>query len=202
MAKLIHEAHRIIAKRNIPLSILIPAEDWLYDFYKKYGYEQVFAQDSKLIPLKEIIDQYPNIIEAYKTFDSLFRFKNFCVQKTKMDFEAIVEEYKSDGLPPKTNLSGMARIINVSGVLKLYAKDNLSKQFRLKVSDRQTGDSSAYYINRGKVELILNSDVNFDIEIDIRLLCRLLFGYRITDLDPAFQAFFEEHHPVMNLMLE
>lgn len=202
MAKLIHEAHRIIAERNIPLSILIPAEDWLYGFYEKYGYEKVFERNSESIPLKEIINQYPDQRQAYEAFDLLFRYKDFCVQKSEIDFSAIVEEYKADDFPQKTNLSGMACIVDLYEVLKLYAKDNLSKQFRLKVNNSQMGDVSTYYINKGVVELILSSEGNFDIEVDTRTLCRLLFGYRIEELDSAFHAFFEEHHPIMNLMLE
>ncbi|MFV0420418.1 MAG: GNAT family N-acetyltransferase [Dysgonomonas sp.] len=200
MAKLINEAHHIIAQRNIHLSILIPAEDWLYGFYEKYGYEQVFERDDRLIPLKEIIDQYSGIGEAYKAFNSLFCDKDFCVQKNEKDFEAIVEEYKSDGFPPKTNLSGMACIIDVYEGLRLYAKDNLSKQFRLKVNDSRTGASSIYYINKGNVELV--QDLSFDIETNTHLLCRLLFGYRLSELDSKLSIFFEEHQPIMNLMLE
>jgi len=202
MAELIHEAHKIIKKRNILLAILIPAEDWLYGFYEKYDYEQVFESDDVLIPLKEIIDTYPDVEEAYEAFDSLFRYKDFCVQKSKDDFNAIIEEYKSDGCPPKTNLSGMAHIIDVWGLLKLYAKDNLSKQFRLKVNDTLANKSPVYYIDRGKVELVLSSDIDFDIEVDKRFLCRLLFGFKIQKLDNIYRKMFDEHSPVMNLMLE
>lgn len=200
MAKLIHKAHEIIVSRNILLAILIPAEDWLYGFYEKYGYEQVFEKDEELIPLKEIIDTYSDDKEAYEVFDPLFRYRDFCVQKTDEDFKAIVEDYIGDGFPPKTNLSGMARVMDVWGLLKLYAKDKLLKQFRLKVTDN--GESSVYYIDNGKVELVLTSDISFDIEVDIRLLCRLLFGYRTNELDSRYKALFEQHHPVMNLMLE
>lgn len=202
MAKLIHEAHKVIAKRNISLAILIPAEDWLYRFYEKYGYEQVFENDKDPIPLREIIEEYSNTEEAYFAFDSLFRYKNFCVQKSEADFKAIVEEYILDGCPPKMNLSGMASIIDVWQVLKLYAKDNLSKNFRLKVNDYNKKNASVYYIDKGRVELILNTDVDYDIEVDTRLLCRLLFGYHIKELGSLYKPFFEEHHPIMNLMLE
>lgn len=202
MSKLIKEAHRVIAERNVPLAILIPAEDWLYGFYERYGYQQVFECDDDRIPLQQIIEEYSDKKEAYRRFDSLFRYRDFCVQKTGADFDVIVEEYKSDGFPPKTNLSGMARIINIWALLNLYAKDNLSKQFRLKINDTINDSASIYYINNGRVELVLNSDEGFDIETDVRLLCRLLFGYRMQELSNSYRQFFDEHHPVMNLMLE
>lgn len=203
MRQLIHEAHKVIANRGIPLSILIPAEDWLYGFYEKYDYEQVFQADNNIIPLKEIIDTYTDEDEAYEAFDSLFRYKDFCVQKDKEDFKAIIADYKLDNFPPKANLSGMAYIIDTWSLLRLYAKDNLSKEFRLRIKDDLSGKSTIYYIEKGKVELILgSSNTEYDIEVDKRLLCRLLFGVKTKELNPGMSGLFDEHYPIMNLMLE
>lgn len=201
MAQLIHKAHEVILQRNIPLAILIPAEDWLYGFYEKYGYEQVFEKDDNPIPLKEIIDAYPGEKVAYKEFDSLFRSINFCVQKTESDFRAIKEDFIAENCPVKTNLSGMSRIIDAWTLLTLYAKDNLMQHFRIKVND-DTGESFIYLINRGEVELIVESDEKADLEVDIRLLCRLLFGFRLEETDRKYHQFFGNHNPIMNLMLE
>lgn len=203
MTQLIYKAHEIIANRNIPLAILIPAEDWLYGFYEKYDYEQVFEKDEELIPLKEILDMDTEFDEAYQIFDKLFRFRDFCVQKNENDFKAISEEYKLDGYPEKTNLSGMARVIDIWTLLDLYAKDNLSKRFRIKISDGATNKKPiVYLIDKGSVELILGPAPRFDIEVDRRLLCRLLFGYKTKELETRYQSFFDEHQPMMNLMLE
>lgn len=202
MEQLIHEAHKVIADRGIPLSILIPAEDWLYGFYEKYDYEQVFQKDNDIIPLKDILCTYTNEDEAYEAYDSLFRYKDFCVQKSKEDFRAIIADYRLDNYPPKANLSGMAHIIDIWSLLKLYAKDNLSKEFRLKIKDDLSGESITYRIERGQVELILSPGANYDIEVDKRLLCRLLFGFRTKELSSAMSGLFDEHYPIMNLMLE
>lgn len=202
MTQLIHEAHRIIASRNIPLSILIPAEESLYDYYRRFNYEQTFRGDNEIIPLKGIIDTYPDRDDAYREFDSLFRYKDFCVQKSKTDFLSIVEDFILDDYPDKTNLSGMARISDAWLLLKLYAEDNLQKKFKIKISDTTTGKSSTYDIKRGKVELILGSNLGSDIEVDYRLLCRLLFGFNIEELDLKYTNLFDKHHPTMNLMLE
>jgi len=202
MAKLIHRAHEIIAQRNIPLAILIPAEDWLYGFYEKYGYEQVFEKNDNPISLREIIDTYHDEKEAYKEFDSLFRPLDFCVQKTESDFRAIKEDFIAENYPVKTNLSGMARVIDTWTLLSLYAKDNLMQKFRIKVNDGEDGKSPVYLIDRGKAELVLKSGEKADLEVDIRLLCRLLFGFRLDEVDSRYHPFFESHYPVMNLMLE
>lgn len=204
MAQLIHKAHRILFERDIPLSILIPAEEWLYGFYEKYGYTQVFDKGDELIPLKQILDTYPNDIpKAYQAFNEIFRFRDFCVQKNLKDFEAITEEYKLDGYPEKKNLAGMARIIDIWALLDLYAKDNLSKKFSIKVTDDLSGKGfHSFLINRGEVDVILKTDIPFNIETDIQLLCRLLFGYKTKELEKKYQIFFDEHQPEMNLMLE
>ena len=202
MAQLIYKAHEILVERKIPLAILIPAEDWLYGFYEKYGYEQVFEQDDEEIPLKDILDKYPNIDEAYNEFDSLFRYRDFCIQKTKDDFKAIVEDFRLDNYPPKTNLSGMARIIDIWTLLDLYAKQNLSHAYRLKITGHISGKDVIYAVDRGMIELIMGSDPEYDFEVDIRQLCRLLFGYKVSDLNISCKAYFDEHSPVMNFMLE
>jgi len=202
MGQLICEAHKIIIQRNIPLAILIPAEDWLYGFYEKYGYVKVFERDDNPIPIKDIIETYPDEKEAYQEFDSLFRPLDFCVQKKETDFKAIIEDYFAEGCPVKTNLSGMARITDVWTLLSLYAKNNLSQKFRIKIINNFSNKSFLYYVNKGKVELILGTNIGFDIEVDFTLLCRLLFGFKLEEINNTYLSFFRSHYPIMNLMLE
>lgn len=202
MGQLIHEAHRIITQRNIPLAILIPAEEWLYGYYGKFGYEQVFESDDTSIPLRQIIDAFPDEKGAYAEFDLMFRPLDLCVQKTETDFVAIKEDYISENCPVKTNLSGMARVIDVSALLGLYAKGNLSQSFTIKVTDSEIGESKAYFVDKGEVGRILKADRPFDMEVDTKLLCRLLFGFNVSETNTKFHSFFREHHPIMNLMLE
>lgn len=172
MDQLIRKAHHVIEERGIPLSILVPAEDWLYGFYEKYGYEKVFEKGEKaLYPLKKILETHPDIADAYKAYDELFRNKDFCVQKTFMDFKAIVEEQIVDGFPEKYDIAGMARVMDVQFLLSLWAKRNPDADKEMEVND-------------------------------IRFLCRLLFGYRTNELDEPFRSLFPLHHPVMNQMLE
>ena len=38
MAALIEKAHEVMRERNIALSFLVPALEWLFTFYEKYGY--------------------------------------------------------------------------------------------------------------------------------------------------------------------
>lgn len=125
MDQLIHKAHSVIAGRRIPLSILVPADDWLYGFYEKYGYETVFEKGTvPLYPLKKILEDNPDINEAYKVYDASFRNKDFCVQKTFTDFKAIVEEQIADGFPEKYNIAGMARVMDADYLYGLYLQEH------------------------------------------------------------------------------
>lgn len=195
MEQLIHRSHDVMKERNISLAVLIPGEDWLYGFYEKYGYSQVFEKDDNPIPLKELITENSDIDKAYEAFDKLYNTSDFCIRKTKADFETIVEDYKiEDCTTIKTNLSGMARVIDAFALLSLYAENNVEKAFALKL------EQNVYSVGNGKVEI--SQDAPYDIEVDIALLCRLLFGFKIHELDPVYQLYFSEHNPVMNLMLE
>jgi predicted acetyltransferase len=194
MAQLINKAHQILEERKIPLAILIPAEDRLFRFYEKFDYEQVFDESEKPIyPLDRILKENQDIESAYSFFDSLYRDKDFCVQKSFGDFETIVEEYINDGSPEKYNLAGMARVIDEEFLLKLYTKKNSSLKIRLKV------EGQTYLLNNGIVEKTQESP---DMEVNRRMLCRLLFGYKTNKLGKPLRSLFADHHSVMNLMLE
>ncbi len=194
MAQLINEAHKTLKERGILLAILIPAEDSLFRYYERFDYEQVFDKSEEPIPsLDKILAESPNLESAYSFFDSLYRHKDFCVQKSFSDFKTIIEEYKNDGSPEKYNLAGMARIIDNMYLLKLFAIKNPSLYIHIKTEEQ------IYLIDNGTIR---KTEEDPDIEINRRMLCRLLFGYKTNELDKPLQTWFAEHHSVMNLMLE
>lgn len=195
MEQLIFKAHEILKQRNIPLAILVPAEEWLFDFYRKYGYEQVFEQGKKSIPsLKNILDIHSDIAAAYEAYNSLYIGKDFCVQKSFDDFKAIVEDQRIDGFPDKTNIAGMARIMDEAFLLNLYAEKNNKTEFTLKIGN------SIFDISNGSVMQIKNLEP--DVDVDVRMLCRLLFGYKTDELGEPFKSLFPIQHTIMNQMLE
>ena len=53
MRRLLIDSFKEMEHRQIPLSILIPAEPWLYGFYEKSGYATVFAYNQQVYPPKE-----------------------------------------------------------------------------------------------------------------------------------------------------
>jgi len=194
MAQLIYTSHECMKKRAIPLSILVPAEKWLFGFYEKYGYEQVFDGNDTTVPLQKILDNAADLNTAYKIFDEQIQNHDFYVQKDFEDFKIIVDEYEIDGCPTKYNLSAMACIINEDYLLDIY--NNQTSYHGLPAIVKETGN-----LNR-PVYIIKNGQNTINIGSDKRLLCRLLFGYKISKLEPPFSTLFTEHHPVINLMLE
>ncbi|NDV45439.1 GNAT family N-acetyltransferase [Paludibacter sp. 221] len=203
MGKLLSEAFGAMRKKHIPLSILIPAEDWLYGYYARYGYAAVFEKDEEFIPLKEIISASGgNMDKAYLQFDSLFRNKDFCVQKTKTDFTAIVKDAELDGFPPKSDLSGMARVIDAEKLIGMYAKGYRGNPFSFELQDSAIPDNNGVFHIEGNGLMKFDKGAQFDEKLTVRQLCRLLFGFHLEQLSGDIVTHFQPHSPCMNLMLE
>jgi predicted acetyltransferase len=198
MKALLAAAHEVMRERSVPLSLLVPATDRLYGFYESCGYEMVFDRVGEPICLDGVLSLYRTDAKAaYTHFNEEYQQQDFCVLKTEEDFTAIMEEYALSGATPKYNLDGMAHIIDAEKLLQAYARANSSEAFFLKIS----GCGDIYKIGRGNVTPVKISATPV-VEVDNRLLARLLFGYRLQELPPKYLQHFGEHHPIMNLMLE
>ena len=193
MEQLIMSSHEVMCERKIPLSVLVPAEEWLFGFYEKYGYEKVFEKDNKPIPLEEILNNGKTIEEQYVCFDKCQQH-DFYVQKSLADFKVIMAEYAIDNETPRTNLAGMAHAVNPHFLLNIYAKQNPKKQFTIKVDDEK------FEVKNGRCSGTIQE--NCDLAVDIRLLCKLLFGFELDCLESKYRIPFSTHHPIINLMLE
>lgn len=203
MGKLIKEAFLTMRERSISLSILIPAEEWLYNYYRKYNFEETFDEGKDLIDLKSILDKYPdNICKAFTEFDNKYQQSDFTVLKSEHDFDAIIKDYIQDGCTPKYNLRGMSAIVDPLKLLDIYAQNNPENYFRIKVHDELSDKQTIYSIEDGKAELSSEDNFQFDLEVSIRVLARLLFGFHTNQFSEKYSSLFEEHQPVLNLMLE
>lgn len=201
MGKLITEALNIMQSRDIALTILVPANEQLFNYYEKYGFTQAFRSSEEKIDLSRIIENNSNFTDKrFQEFDRLYQQNDFTVLKTKEDLSIIIEEYIQCGCPTKYNLNAMARIIDVPHILKLYAQNNPQKSFSIKITDDQLKRSYTYQIGNGEISEFNGS--LFDFQIGIETFTRLIFGFEIQDMNPQYSLFFEEHSPVINLMLE
>lgn len=202
MRKLIEEAHRLMKERRIPISVLIPAELWLFNFYEQFGYAQVFEKGKEIIPLKKILDRGVTLEKAFEIFERVYNHSDFTILKDFNQFKTIVEEQKLTDFEEKTNLDGVARVIDVERVLKLYAKQNQAKRFTIRVTgDTHIRENNTYYtIEDGIVSKFPQAIADF--EVDIVEICELLMGHDNEEFDARIVGKFPRHKPVMNLMLE
>ncbi|BCI64521.1 GNAT family N-acetyltransferase [Coprobacter secundus] len=109
MKTLLSEAFQVMRDRKIPLSILIPAEDWLYEYYQRMGYVSVFRR------IEDIYTDLPAFLPVYKehTVDELFTYfsahmrkRACCVQHSFDDFGVILEDFRLAG----------GKVVSISGL--------------------------------------------------------------------------------------
>lgn len=202
MSALLQEAHSVMRERKIPLSILIPAEEWLFNFYEHFGYAQVFEKNSELIPLNKIVERSATLEKAFEMFDRVYNKTDFTIIKSFEQFKTIVDEQRLSNFPHKTNLDGVARIIDVEALLKIYAKKNPIKRFTVKVTgDTQLRENNTFYtIEDGIVSKFTQANANF--EVSILEICELLMGHDNEEFETRVVSKFPKHKPIMNLMLE
>ena len=203
MEALLKKTFHEIAKREVPLSLLVPEEDWLLGFYDRYGYAQTFDAGADIVALDELMSLHSNNLpEAYKEFDSLFRNKEMTVQKTYDDFRVVVEEAAGYDFPPKKSLAGMARVIDARLMLELFAKQYPEKSFSVEVTDAILSQNNLLLsVNNGVV-----SDVDVKhathLQLSISDLAQALLGYHTSEKVALFKGVFPEHQPQIHYMME
>lgn len=102
MKELILKAFHRMQQNNIPISILIPAEDWLFNYYEKSGFATVFYAGTRTIeksdcihtpsPAYKIIRQteYSTAIQHY--IDKKLKEKQSAILHPKEDMEVILAD--------------------------------------------------------------------------------------------------------------
>ncbi|MDR2407521.1 MAG: GNAT family N-acetyltransferase [Bacteroidales bacterium] len=95
---------------------------------------------------------------------------------------------------------GMARILDAEKALQLYASYYTDLKITIKVNDKQIAENNGiFHLSKGDCTQQNNKD--FDVEVSIGMLTRLLFGYHIDELAPVYNIFTPQH-PYMSLMLD
>lgn len=98
MKQLLVETFARKYRDNILLSTLIPAEEWLFDYYGKFGYAQAFDYSVEQINASSLQSSQPYRIETYTPSQlDVYSYLNrkmmehpCCMQHTMDDFEVIV----------------------------------------------------------------------------------------------------------------
>ncbi|GHU89518.1 acetyltransferase [Bacteroidia bacterium] len=107
MGKLLEHAFEEMARKQFPITFLIPQEEWLSDFYAGYGYKKAFPWNSESIGTwqtnpgeiekNNLFVQYKSIEEIdletlYTIYSGFLNQKKLVVLKTKQQFRNILED--------------------------------------------------------------------------------------------------------------
>lgn len=203
MATLLKRTFHELVKREIPLSILVPEEEWLLQFYNKYGYAQTFDKGQNVLSLKELMNRHSDsLLSAYKEFDSLFRDKEMVVQKTFNDFRVFVEESAGYDFPIKRSLNGMARVIDSRRLLELFAMRYPDKSFSIEVTDEILNQNNVFLIIQDGTVSETKSKLPVHLNLTIYDLAQALLGYHTKEKRELLKDVFPEHQTQMHFMME
>lgn len=106
MERLLTESFQQMAKKNTPLSILIPANEGLFDYYARTGYASAFFRTRIEENIPEISNNNENLRYRHTTSfeQDIFEFftqqaheRNAYVQHTAADFQTIMEDLQIGG---------------------------------------------------------------------------------------------------------
>lgn len=106
MHKLLADSLNHLAKTNVPICTLIPAEEWLFDYYQKSGFETLFYNahynfDLPSLEMKDdIIVTFSKDFceESYTYFDSKMRERETVILHPKEDMEVVLADLtQADG---------------------------------------------------------------------------------------------------------
>ena len=98
MRELLSQSFARMLRNGVHFSTLIPAEPWLFDYYKRMGYASVFQYSVKEITLPEFIpskDITVDIVsepqdEVYSYLNRKLSERSCCIQHTAEDFQVIM----------------------------------------------------------------------------------------------------------------
>lgn len=209
-AQLLTKSFEEAAKRDVPLMLLVPQEEWLLNFYDQYGFAQTFDAGVEELPsLKLLVDKYScELSAAFREFDTYFRQSEMTVQKSFDDFRTIVEEAFLYDFPRVRSLVGMSRVIDAERLLSLFALHYKEKSFSIFVQDELVERNNALFTVAGvkvKREHFLNNNHPNGGEVitaDIRELVQLLLGCHTSKKGEPFKTLFPEKQPQIHFMLE
>ena len=204
MHKLLMRSFEVAREREFPMMLLVPQEEWLLGFYAKYGFTQTFDAGKEPLPsLKSFLDtDSGNLQAAYRAFDSHFRGCDMTLQKTYNDFRAMVEEASLYHFPPKKNLTGMSRIIDLERLLQLYAAAQSDVSYSLRVEDPMLSQNSGAYSISGGMVIKEVQPVESELQLSVTNLTQHLMGYHTSERDELIANLFPEKVPAMHYMLE
>jgi len=162
MNKLLIKTHKQLFKNEICITTLIPAYSWLFDVYKKTGYETIFYRTKTKINTRFFdiennckIYEYSELNKknAFEYFNKKMNVRNCCIQHSFDDFEIICEDIKnSKGViliaECENKIAGISFVTQINNdiiVLEHFAEtEEITKTLLKNVSEKLNSDELIY----------------------------------------------------------
>ena len=152
MRELLSQSFARMLRNGVQFSTLIPAEPWLFDYYKHMGYASVFQYSVKEMTLPEFIPSKEitvNVVsepqeEVYSYLNKKLSERPCCVQHSAEDFQVIMAD-----LPISRGHLFVARQANeIRGVAIIYKGENCIIINELLAEDKDTEYSLLFAIKQ------------------------------------------------------
>ena len=102
MSKLMRKSFQKLQRDHIPICTLIPAENWLFNYYNRSGFETLFYSSTHTVEIDKIKNKFSTEINEYDQFENqIHLYLNKKLQElpsailhTKQDFEVILADLR------------------------------------------------------------------------------------------------------------
>ena len=107
MRQLLQNAFEVMKYRKYALTAIIPADPWLFDYYREAGYTEAFdySEETYIRPEKPVWEPYltvvtpevPSVDSLYEFFNRKLRERTCCMLHTYDDFITILRDIQLSG---------------------------------------------------------------------------------------------------------
>lgn len=175
---LMRQAHFSLYFKDIVFATLIPAEDWLYDWYAKRGYAQVMTCTPPPADPRTT---------SFEEFDAIQEKRDRIILHDEEGYEIIKEDIRLAGsnyIPQSKSIPSMLRIINAHQALELYAKSHVDKVANILVTDDDDIPyNNAYYILKNGHVKKTSEPCKSAMRLSIKELAEFLFADKLGEMN-------------------
>lgn len=168
---LMRQAHYGLYYKKVTFATLIPAEDWLYEWYAKCGYARVITCTP---PPADVMKM------SFEDFDALQRSKSCVLLHDAGGYDVIREDIRlaGDGYrPQQKDIPAMLRVINARKAIEEYAAAHPDKAMTVRVDgDDDIPMNNAYYIIGGGKARRTDEPDPEALKLSVGALAEFLFG--------------------------
>lgn len=136
MRQLLQKAFEEMKRRDVAVTALVPADPWLFDYYREQGYTEAFDYSEETYTRPETIVWEPNLTVVppevpstellYAYFNRKLRERPCCLLHTYDDFVTIQRDLQQDGGRMLTALNDQEQPVGMAFVLPPEPAETLS----------------------------------------------------------------------------